>query len=177
MLSFKGLNRAKNLILTGLAILSVMLTTACIRPLYGTSAGGSAVQRELAAIEVAPLNDLAGHYLREELLFNLSGGNYTSLEHKYKLFVTTSENTVSAAVDTTSGRADAAALRLTAQFKLIDLNEKTLFESSAFATASIDRLSQRFAAVRAQRDSRIRVSKDVADQIQLSLAAYFSSRS
>ena len=177
MSSFKGLNRAKNLILTGLAILSVMVTTACIRPLYGPLAGGSAVQRELAAIDVAPISNEVGHYLREELLFNLSGGNYTSLEHKYKLVITTNENTISAAIDTTSGRADAAALRLTAQFKLTDLNEKTLLESSAFATASIDRLSQRFAAVRAQRDSRIRVAKDVAEQIQLNLAAYFSSRS
>jgi len=177
MSSFKALSRTKGLFLTGLAILGMMVTSACIRPLYGPSAGGSAVQRELAAIDVAPMKDEAGHYLREELLFNLSGGNYASLEHKYKLVITTSENTVSAAVDTTSGRADAAALRLTAQFKLTDLNEKTLLESSAFATASIDRLSQRFAAVRAQRDSRIRVAKDVADQIQLSLAAYLSSRS
>jgi LPS-assembly lipoprotein len=177
MSSFKGLNRAKTIITASLAVLGVMVTTACVRPLYGTIAGGGAVQRELAAIDVAPIDEIAGHYLREELLFNLSGGNYTSLEHKYKLVIVTNESTVSAAVDTTSGRADAAALRLTAQFKLTDLNEKTLLESSAFATASIDRLSQRFAAVRAQRDSRIRVAKDVADQIQLNLAAYFSSRS
>ena len=173
----KSIRQASRLSMTGLALLGLMLTTACIRPLYGTSANGGTVQRELAAINVEPMGDVAGHYLREELLFNLSGGNYTSLEHKYKLVITTSESTISAAVDTTSGRADAAALRLTAQFKLSDLSEKTLFESSAFATASIDRLSQRFAAVRAQRDSRIRVAKDVAEQIQLSLAAYFSSRS
>jgi LPS-assembly lipoprotein len=177
MSSFERLNRTKRFILTSLALLGMMATTACIRPLYGTLSGADVVQRELAAIEVAPIGDVAGHYLREELLFNLSGGNYTSLEQKYKLVITTDEGIVSAAVDTTSGRADAAALRLTAQFKLTDLNEKTLFESSAFATASIDRLSQRFAAVRAQRDSRIRVAKDVAAQIQLSLAAYFSVRS
>ena len=174
---FKNMNHTKRFVVTGLALFGVMLTTACIRPLYGTSIAGNAVQRELSAIDVAPIADVAGHYLREELLFNLSGGNYTSLEHKYKLVITTSENTISAAVDTTSGRADAAALRLTAKFTLTDLNEKTLLESSAFATASIDRLSQRFAAGRAQRDSRIRVAKDVAEQIQLNLAAYFSSRS
>jgi len=177
MLLFKALIGFKHRVFMGLAILLCLAATGCMRPLYGTSSGGKSTIRELFTVEVAPIPDLAGHYLREELLFALAGGTDTALEHKYTLTVTLKERTISAAVDTTSGRADAAALQLTALFVLTDAKGKKLLESSAFATASVDRLSQRFAAVRAQREARIQVAKVVAEQIQTNLAAFFSSQS
>jgi LPS-assembly lipoprotein len=167
----------KRVLVTGFALGALLITTGCVRPLYGNSAAGNTTRQELAAINVLPIPDVAGHYLREELLFSLTGGADLSVEPKYKLAVMLSDRTVSAAGDTTSGRADAAALQITAKFALTDLKGHVLTDGSAYATASIDRLAQRFAAVRAVQDAKIRVGKVIAEQIETRLAAWFASRS
>jgi LPS-assembly lipoprotein len=159
-------------------MLSVCVGLAgCFRPLYGSSSSHGSAQQELKGIDVNPIPDFAGHSLREELLFSFSGGNYAEAGHRYKLSVKLTESTVAAAIDASSGRSDAAALQLTANYSLTDANGKALTDGAVFATASIDRLSQRFAAVRAQQDARGRLAKDLAEQITLNLAAYFSTRS
>ena len=176
MSSSKHHHPMKRSLVTGLSLLALLVVTGCVRPLYGNSAAGNTTRQELAAINVLPIPDVAGHNLREELLFSLTGGADISVEPKYKLAITLSDRTVSAAVDTTSGRADAAALQITAKFTLTDLNGHVLTDGSAYATASIDRLSQRFAAVRAVQDAKIRVAKVIAEQIETRLAAWFASR-
>ncbi len=165
------------LVRSGLALLGLLVLSGCIKPLYGNSVSGNTARQELAAINVTPIPDVAGHYLREELLFNLTGGSDASVNVKYKLNITLAERTVSAAVGTSTGRADAAALQLTATYSLTDLKGHVMTDGTAFATASIDRLSQRFAAVRAVQDARIRVGKVIAEQIETRLAAWFASRS
>jgi LPS-assembly lipoprotein len=176
MSSFKGIARVKLWLKTVVALTVCVSVAGCFHPLYGTTGGGPSTTGELAAIDVLPLPDLAGHYLREELLFNFSNGNNAAVKHAYKLSVKLVESSVSVAIDPSSGRSDAAALQLTANYTLMDLNGKALTDGSVFATASIDRLSQRFAAVRAQQDARVRLAKDLAEQIKLNLAAYFSTR-
>jgi LPS-assembly lipoprotein len=168
-------NRLKQFATTVAALLVLITTSACVRPLYGNASVAGSARQELTAVDVAPIPDVSGHYLREELLFNLSGGSDSAVQPKYKLSITISERTVSAAVDTTSGRADAAALQLTARYKLTTLAGGTLTEGTAFASSSIDRLSQRYAAVRAVRDAKIRVAKVLAEQIETRLAAFFAS--
>ena len=166
----------KRTLVTGVALFALLVTSGCVRPLYGNTAAGNTTRQELAAINVLPIPDVAGHYLREELLFTLTGGADMAVEPKYKLAITVTDRTVSAAADTTSGRADAAALQLTAKFALSDLNGHVLTDGSAYATASIDRLAQRFAAVRAVQDAKIRVAKVIAEEIETRLAAWFASR-
>ncbi len=170
-------NRLKPLATTVVALLVLITTSACVRPLYGNASIAGSARQQLAAIDVAPIPDVSGHYLREELLFNFSGGVESAGSPKYRLSISISERTVSAAVDTTSGRADAAALHLTAKYKLTDTTGHTLTEGVAFASSSIDRLSQRYAAVRAVQDAKIRVAKVLAGQIETRLAAYFATPS
>jgi len=177
MLSFNGIEPARRLIASGLMLLSLLAVTGCVRPLYGNSISGDTTRRELAAITVSPITDVAGYYLREELIFSLTGGADLAATPKYKLLITLTERTVSAAVDTTTGRADAAALQITATFALTDLKGRSLTDGKAYATASVDRLAQRFAAVRAVQDAKKRVSKVIAEQIEARLAAWFASQS
>jgi len=177
MLSFNGLQPARRFLASGLMLLTLMALAGCVRPLYGNSVSGNTTRQELAGIAVSPITDVAGHYLREELIFSLTGGADLAVTPKYKLLITLTDRTVSAAVDTTTGRADAAALQITATFILTDLKGRTLTDGKAYATASIDRLAQRFAAVRAVQDAKIRVSKVIAEQIESRLAAWFASQS
>ena len=159
-----------------LAFFVTLLVTACMKPLYGPTASGSSIRSVLSSIDVKHIPDVAGHYLREELLFVFNGGSESDQSTPtYTLTVSLSESSQAVALDSTGGRADAASLTISAKYTLTDLKGKKLNEGVASASASIDRLSQRFAAVRAVRDARIRVSKTLAEQIEAQLAAYFSS--
>ncbi len=157
--------------------LAVLIIAGCVRPLYGNSAAGNSTRQELSAITINPIPDIAGHYLKEELLFNLNGGSANLTEPKYKLDIVLSNHLISATVDTTTGRSDAAALQVSAKYTLTDLKGHVLTDGTSVATASIDRLSQRFAEVRANQSAQINVAKVLAEQIETRLAAWFSSRS
>jgi LPS-assembly lipoprotein len=158
----------------GAALIAVTLT-ACVRPLYGHSDKSDAIRSELAAIEVNPIDDVSGYALRQEMLFNLTGGVESHEPPRYRLEITLHDSTISAAIDATGG-ASAASVRIDAAYVLRDLKGQKLAEGSAFANAGIDRLSQRFATVRAVRDGKIRVAKSLADEIETRLATYFASR-
>jgi LPS-assembly lipoprotein len=157
-----------------LAVTAVALA-GCVRPLYGTSETRDAIRAELTAIDVAPINDVSGYTLRQELLFNFTGGVDSPAAPRYKLEIKLNDSTISAVVDPT-GRATAGSVRVDAAYVLRDMNGHRLAEGSAFANAAIDRLSQRFATVRAVREGKIRVAKALADEIETRLATYFASR-
>ena len=171
-----GIARVAILIALGITL------AGCVRPLYGEMSAGHAVRPELAAINVKPMNDVIGHYLREELIFNLTGGAPDSQlgQTKYNLEIKTSYQSLAAAIDTSesiNGRADAASVQVTANYTLTDLKGNKIADGTVTASGSIDRLTQRFAALRAVRDAKIRVSKTLADMIETRLAAYFASKS
>ena len=158
-----------------------LLLTGCIRPLYGNLSAEHAVRPELAAIDIKPMPDVIGHYLREELIFNLTGGAPDSQigPTKYKLTITTSDQTLAAAIaasESGNDRSDAATVQITANYTLTDLKDTKLTEGTVTASGSIDKLTQRFAALRAVRDAKIRVAKTLADMIETRLAAHFASK-
>ena len=159
-----------------------LIVSGCVRPLYGEMSAANSVRPELQAIDVKPIGDVIGHYLREELIFNLTGGAPDSqlASPKYRLTITTSDRTMAAALDTSeseNGRADAASVQITANYTLTDLKGGKIVEGTVTASGSIDRLTQRFAALRAVRDAKIRVAKTLADMIHTRLAAHFASKS
>ena len=180
MLSFKTLNAPLALRLVAIAAFGLVVS-GCMRPLYGEMSAGHAVRPELQAINVKPMDDVVGHYLREELIFNLTGGAPDSKlgPTKYQLTITASDRTMAAALDTSetsTSRADAASVQVTAKYTLADMKGVTITEGVVTASGSIDRLTQRFAALRAVRDAKIRVAKTLADMIHTRLAAYFASK-
>lgn len=181
MLSRKILNLSLAPRIAALLALGLVVS-GCMRPLYGEMSAAQSVRPELQAIDVKPIGDVIGHYLREELIFNLTGGAPDSSlgAAKYQLTITTRDQTLAAALDaneTTSERADAASVQVTANYTLTDLKGKKILEGTVSASGSIDRLTQRFAALRAVRDAKIRVAKTLADMIHTRLAAHFASKS
>jgi LPS-assembly lipoprotein len=155
--------------------LAALALGGCIRPLYGSAAvGGAQVQDRLAAIEVAPIGERMGHYLRNELVFDLdgSGGAPAKL---YTLAVTVSESLDVTVTDYSTGRADSATLVATASYTLTEKGSgKTLFSGVAVARASYDRSVQRFANLRAARNAQERAAKSLSNLIRNRIAAGFA---
>jgi LPS-assembly lipoprotein len=155
------------------------LSGGCLRPLYADStiaSGGGSVREALRAIEVLPIPDLAGHYLRNELVFDLDGTGQEAPK-RYKLAVTLSETTDVVVVNSISGRADSATLILTASWALSSSDGKVLYKGQDFARVTYDRSAQQFATLRAARDARIRGAKTLSGMIRNRLAASFASGS
>ncbi len=170
----------RNLSRRAVTILAISLLAAslsgCFRPLYGSS-GNTSVAGELGSIEVQPISDFVGHELRNELEFVLTGGVAPTVV-KYKLVVVPIVTAQGAVVDTLLGRSESATNALTAQYKLFPANSSTQLTGGRVITStSYDRTQQRYAGVRAERDSLQRGAKDLADQIKTQLAIYFNTKS
>jgi LPS-assembly lipoprotein len=151
--------------------------TGCLRPLYGDatqSVTGGSVKNALSAIEVMPIPELMGHYLRNELVFDLDGSGVESPK-RYRLTVSVTENLDVTVTDYSTGRADSATLVATATYTLREKDsDKVLFTASSVARATYDRSAQRFANLRAARDAQIRAAKSLSGLIRNRLAAGFA---
>lgn len=156
--------------------LSLMLG-GCLQPLYGPGVAGGGVRSALASIEVEPIPDRFGHYLRSELVYNLDGtGQPSAKTHKLTVQVASSLSTP--LIDSPGGRADAAIVSAEAVYilKPIDDDKKTVLSGKVFANSSYDRSTQRFATLRAARDAEIRLAKELAEQIRTRLAGFMAGR-
>lgn len=160
----------------------------CFTPLHGTALtsanGGVSVRENLASVKIASVSmaqtgqDRLAHYLQNELAYKLTGGSpdAASVPTRYRLEITVSESVQSVIVNTTTGNAESALLLGTADFKLIPVDsDKPVLAAKATATSSYDRSTQRFATIRAARDSQIRVATALAEQIHTRLSAGFAS--
>ena len=146
----------------------------CFHPMYGGVAG-SQLRDKLAAIKVDPISDRVGHYLGNELMFDLNGTG-SDIPPVYRLTVTLAERVQTPLVDTYSGRATAGTVVIDATYRLTNIADgKLITQGIAFTAASYDRTSQRFADMRAARDAEIRDAKTLADQIQTRVAAALST--
>lgn len=144
----------------------------CFQPMYGGLAGGQLVD-ELQAIKVEPIPDRLGHYLGNELIFNLNGTG-SSPTPRYRLVITARERVNSPLVDTVTARATAGTVLVDAEYKLYRIpyteGDKPIIEDVAVSAVSYDRTSQRFANLRAARYAEIQNAKVLADQIRTRLA-------
>jgi LPS-assembly lipoprotein len=166
---------ARRSLVIGAIGLAALALGGCIRPLYGSAAvGGAQVQDRLAAIEVKPINDRIGHYLRNELVFDLDGSGNAPAK-LYDLNITVSEGLDVTVTDYSTGRADSATLVATASYVLTERGtNKVLVSSAVVARASYDRSVQRFANLRAARNAQERAAKSLSNLIRNRLAAGFA---
>jgi LPS-assembly lipoprotein len=154
----------------------------CFRPLYGPTASGQNLQGMLASIDVAevavpPPYERVGHYLRNELIFDLNGSGIPQPK-RYKLALSFTQGVRTPIVESTTGRAQSATLVGTVNYTLTALDgNKVVANGVATSYATYDRTPQRFATVRAARDADIRIAKDLSDQIRTRLAVALSSAS
>ena len=169
-------NRASllGLILVGAATLAL---AGCVQPMYGQFAeGGPGLQAEMQAIAIEPIPDRIGHYLGDDLIFDLNGTGSHPLP-KYRLFVTLNEGVQTPLIDTVSGRASSATVVINAVYRLETFDTGLpVTKGTAFVFKSYDRTSQRYSDVRAARDAEISDAKQLSDLLRLRIAAALSER-
>lgn len=160
-----------------LAGLVALPLAGCLTPMYGPGPGAG-LEQGLRAIRVeevavAPASDVVAHQLRQELTFALDGtGAATTVgDKRYSLRVTVAVSTVSPIVDATTLRASVSTLTGSARYSLVTIEgEREIDAGTVTGTATFERPTQRFAAVRARRDAEIRLADTLAQEIKTRVA-------
>ena len=147
-------------VLLGLAAAAALPLAGCFTPLYGPAAlDGGDVGAMLATIRVEPVSvagdfEPLGHRLRQELVFALDGSGIatTAGDKTMRLVVSVAVSITTPLVSAQTVRASVATLVGTATWQLETLDgARVLARGTAEGTATYERLTQRFATVRAQR--------------------------
>jgi len=150
--------------------------SACggVRPLYGTSASGESTKALMAAVEISPIPGRVGQRVRNELIFDTTGGGYKA-PSRYKLNIVLRER-VSKELVLRSGDATAETVHLDATYRLINIADgQVLYSGSAISQATYDRYDKTFSNVRAQYDAEDRAAETVAETIRTQVAAYLAT--
>jgi len=164
-----------------LAVLAAASTLGgCFQPMYGQSTlfgAGAKLRDEMRQVEVLEIQGRVGQEIRNDLIFELTGGQGNPVGAPYKLAMTITSGSQTPLVDVTSGRATSETVVLDVTYRVLDVaNDRVVLTEKALARISLDRSQQRYAAIRAVRDAQNRAAKLVAQQIRSRLASYFLTR-
>jgi LPS-assembly lipoprotein len=163
-----------------LAFAAALLSAGCssdstgFRPLYASSAvGGSGASERLAAVDVAPIPGRVGQRIRNELIFQATGGG-APLPPEYRLDIAVREY-VTATLVQLDGNATGQVYNLDASYKLVRITDKKVVaEGTSFGRAGFQRLTSIFANVRAREDAENRAAKTVGEELRTRLMAQLS---
>ena len=147
------------------------------RPLYGSAGiGGANVNEKLAGVEIAPIPGRLGQRIRNELIFDTTGGG-TAGTPVYRLEIAVKENVVSTLVKT-DGDALSQIYTADATFNLIRLSDKkVVLKGTSFGRAGFERNPSVFSNVRAQDDAQNRAARSIGTEMKTRLAAYLATAS
>ncbi len=163
-----------------LAVIATFALSACgssgFRPLYASGEfGGSAVSEKLAQVSVAPIPGRVGQRIRNELIYQTTGGS-DALPPNYRLEVAIRETVSSTLVDRTAD-SRSQVYSLDASFRLIDVKTKdVLLSGNSFGRAPFERFDSVFANVRARQNAEDRAAKTVGIELKSRLEAFLASR-
>jgi LPS-assembly lipoprotein len=180
MSSFEQSARRNCRHLAGAAMLAGMLA-GCFQPMYAdrslTGGTGPNLREAMRDVEIAKIDGRVGQEIRNDIIFELSGGlgNPAGAPYRLNLQVATSSN--SAIIDVQTGLPDNETVSLDVTYKLQNVaDEKIVLTDKAIARVTIDRTQQRYARVRALRDAENRAAKLISEQIRTRVASYFLLR-
>lgn len=148
----------------------------CFTPLYGPTATGVGVEETLKTIDVGEIavsgaSEEMSHALRSELIYALDGARDREIEKRYRLTATVTASQSSPIISTATGRALATTITATATWRVEDIADgRVVLGGQANASTSFDRVQQRFATVRAQRDAELRAARQLSEQIATRIA-------
>lgn len=161
------------------AVGSAVLLSACgdsgFRPLYGSAAlGGANVGEKLAQIEFAPIPGRVGQRVRNELVYQATGGG-TPPPPVYRLEIAVAESVNSTLVKS-DGNSLSSIYGLDATFRLIRISDRSVvLQGKSFGRASFERYTSIFSNVRAQEDAENRAAKSVGDELRTRISAYLAT--
>lgn len=155
------------------------LITACgstgFRPLYGSSgAGGPSTAAKLAQIDIATIPGRVGQQLRNELIYQSTGGG-SQLDPVYRLEIAIRESVTSTLVQV-DGDARSQVYNLDASFKLVRIADKSVvLQGKSYSRAAYERFSSIFSNVRAREDAENRAARSIGEELKTRLAAYLAT--
>lgn len=166
-----------------LVALLALPAAGCFQPLYAErNDGAPSIREKLAAVEVPPVDTPNGQRIarlgveiRNALMFKMYGGaTGTPPTHSLKLTLTTGRSSL--IVDPTTQQASVENFGIDASYTLKDVaTGAVVLSGNTFSRVEYDvpGQQQRFARARAYRDAEDRASKEIAENIQTRLAAFF----
>lgn len=155
-----------------------MLATGCgdggFRPLYASPAVvGTDVNEKLAQIDIAPIPGRVGQRLRNELIFQSTGGDLPS-RPAYRLNIIIRES-ITATLVRIDGDSLGSTYNLDASFKLIRMSDNTvMLEGKSYGRSPFQRFDSVFANVRARKDAEDRAARTIGNELKSRLAAFLS---
>lgn len=156
-----------------------MLVAGCgdsgFRPMYASSAitGGADLNEKLAQLDVAPIPGRVGQRLRNELIYQATGGG-NALQPVYRLEIVMRES-ITATLVQEDGNSSGSVYNLKASFRLIRIADRSVaLQGESNGRAAFQRFDSVFANVRARQDAEDRAAKTVGDELKGRLAAYLS---
>jgi LPS-assembly lipoprotein len=172
-----GWRSVSRLLLTAAVV--APLLAACgnggFRPLYGsTGLGGAAANEKLAKVAVNTIPGRVGQQIRNELIFQATGGAGEAQNPELRLEVAIRESVTSTLV-MIDGDSGGQVYNVEAKFQLVRVSDKSVVLSGmSYGRASFERNKSIFSNVRAREDAEDRAAKTVAEDLKARLSAYLS---
>jgi LPS-assembly lipoprotein len=164
----------------GLSLLfaATPLLAACgsdgFRPLYSTTPNGVGLQERLAQLDVAPIPGRVGQRIRNDLIFQASGGGELA-PPTHRLEVTINESVLTTLVKI-DGDSLGQIYQVQANFKLVSLRDKkVVLTGTSHGRAGFERFQSIYSNVRARDDAENRAARTVAEDLKTRVAIYLSS--
>ena len=168
-------SRSFGLVLAATAALFVVGCTdgSGFRPVYGSMGVSATVDAKLAQVEMGTIPGRVGQRIRNELIFQSTGGDRAA-PTTYRLEVVIKESLTSTLVEK-DGDALSQIYNLDANFRLINIaDNRVLMQGTSFGRAGFERYASVLANVRGKEDAENRAAKTVATDIKGRLAAFLS---
>ncbi len=143
--------------------------------MYASSAltGGPDVNEKLAQLDIAPIPGRVGQRLRNELIYQSTGGGLAQ-EPVYRLEIVIRESLTPTLVQQ-DGNSSGSVYNLNTTFRLVRLSDKSVaLQGQSTGRVAFQRFDSVFANVRAREDAEDRAAKTVGDELKGRLAAYLS---
>ena len=161
------------------ALLTLPVLAACsdggIRPLYGSVGIGANVGEKLAQVQVAPVPGRVGQRIRNELIFQSTGGGQ-AVPPQYRLDIAIRESVTSTLVQT-NGESLGQLYTIDASFQLVRLSDNSVaLTGISYGRAGFERFESIFSNVRARQNAEDRAAKTVGDELKSRLTAYLSNQ-
>ncbi len=146
------------------------LAACTVQPLYGPAAGGGHVQSALTRIEVEPVDDRVGQQVRNNVIFQMTGGKAIA-DPIYRMKLTVTSKEVGLGV-TSIDASPIYQIQVAATYSVTRIDTGVeIVRHTARGSASYNRSNQAFANSRAKIDAENRAADSVANDISIRVAA------
>jgi LPS-assembly lipoprotein len=157
-----------------LVALALGISACTVRPLYSTTAAGTPLQAELAAISILPAGDRLTQIVRNELTLAFGGGTAFPL---YEMSVVASGGGGTGLNVTAPGNVASTVVAVTVRFTLIEIATGDVVEvGTVTAETRFERSNQAFTNLRAREDAQQRAAIAAADMVRLEVSAALAAR-